>query len=224
MLKRLALLLVFVLAAVPVAAAATAEYKPEQRRLKPADVKLAKRVALKRADLGQSWRPAPLGGSSSDDADFAACPEFDLDLSAYTITGRASSAFQNARGSSVLSSVDVFPSKAQAAADFTATVTHAAFLACVRSAFERGLTAEPDPEFTFAVGEPQPLSAGRLGQQTFAFRIVTKVAVDGVSIDVFFDTIYVQKGRTIAGLMFVTALEPFPSETVIARKLVARMR
>jgi hypothetical protein len=68
------------------------------------------------------------------------------------------------------------------------------------------------------------LTVARVGQQTYAFRIVTKVAVEGVSIDVFFDTLYFQKGRTITGLMFVTALEPFPGQTVIARKLATRMR
>ena len=223
-LKRLFLVTFVLLLAIPVAAAATAEFKPEQQQLKPADVKLAKKIALRRADLGASWRAVPGGTDTSDDSDLAGCPEFDVDLSSFTITGRAASGFQNARGSTVFSSVEVFASKAQAVGDFTAVTSHPAFLGCVRSLFEQGAQSEPQPGLTFEVGDAQPLNVGRVGQQVFAFRIPVEARVDGrVPVDLFFDTIYLQKGRTTASVMFITALSPYPAEAKLARKLAARI-
>lgn len=223
MLKRLPLLLLTVLVAVPVATAASREFRPEPLVLKAADVKLAKKSTLKRADLGQGWTSFASGDPSSGADALGNCPGFDLDLSAFTITGRAQSAFGNAAGASVSSWVNVFRSKAQAAADFTAATTHPLLLGCTRAALEQELAAEAEETLTLEILSLQQFAFPRVGQQTVAYRGVIKVTYNGTSSDVYVDTISLRKGRSQLSVAFINGQEPFRGQATIAKKIAARM-
>jgi hypothetical protein len=87
----------------------------EQLRLNAADVALAKRTVVHRTDVGPGWK---LTGSGPEQNDEAGCPGFRPDYSAFTITGTATTEFQNQLGSTLLSSVEVYKSRADAVGDF----------------------------------------------------------------------------------------------------------
>jgi hypothetical protein len=102
--KRLGVTLVLCLAALAAAAAAAVagplgDPHREQERLTAADMALAKRIALRATDLPTGWRRTPV----PPDNDEFKCPGFDPDLSRFTITGKAQSAFTHPGGAQVLS-------------------------------------------------------------------------------------------------------------------------
>jgi hypothetical protein len=220
--SRLTLLLLAALVAVPVATAATSKFTPERQRLNPADVRLAKKVALKRADLGAGWTAFTYGEATADDDSLSACPGFDLDLSAYTITGKAAAAFRTAGGTSVSSAVEVYASRAQAAGDFRAATTHAKLLDCVRASLEKSLREEQQQGLTMDLVSIARRSFPRVGERTFAFRTVTRVAASGVSVNVYVDSVSFQRGRTIVSVTFISALRAFGGQATLAKKLAAR--
>jgi hypothetical protein len=221
---RFALLLLAVLVAVPAAIAATPDFKPERKRLNAADVKLAKSVALKRADLGAGWTAFSYGDATGDDADLSACSDFDLDLSAFTITGQAKSAFRNGSGASVSSAVEVYLSRAQAAGDFRAATRHAKLFDCFRTTLEKSLAEQEEQGLTMQLGSIARRAFPRIGEQTFAFRTVTRVTFQGVTVSVFIDSVSFQRGRTIASLTFINGLTPYARQAPLARAVAARMR
>src|SRR6266545_3052013 len=89
--RRRVLIAALLLALTLVGAALARDPRAEQVRLKPADVALANRIALKTADLGAGWskQAIPAGEDSG-----MKCPEVDPDFSKFTITGKARSAFR----------------------------------------------------------------------------------------------------------------------------------
>jgi hypothetical protein len=210
------------LVAVPCAVGATSKFTPERQRLNAADVRLAKKVALKRSDLGADWNAFTYGDSAAGDDALTSCPGFDLDLSRYTITGRAASAFRTTGGTSVASGVEVYPSRAQAAGDFRAATTHSKLLGCFRAAFEKSLRKERQEGLTMELVSVARRSFPRIGQQTFAFRTVTRVGASGVSVNVYLDLVTLQRGRTIVALTFISPLEPFGDQGAIARRVASR--
>ena len=223
MIRRAVFVVLAVLLAVPVATAATPDFKPEQERLRPADVKLAKKVTLKRTDLGTGWRGVPSDDARDDS--LADCEGFDLDLSRFTITGRATSSFGHARGATVASNVEVYATRAQAVGDFVAATTHPMVLGCMRKGLEQDLAAEKlEPGMTMRLSSFRRLAAPRVGERAFRFRAVFALAYAGARIDLFVDGLAFQKGRTIVALVFGNALGPFPNQATIARKVAARMR
>src|SRR5512143_1270813 len=94
----------------------------EQVLLVQADVALAKKVVLQKADLGRSWaRKASSNGFASP----AAGCQIGVDLSRFTITGGADADYET-KGAFVGSSIVVFPTAAQAAGDLAANMSPAA--------------------------------------------------------------------------------------------------
>ena len=219
---RLAPFVLAALVAVPCAVGATSKFTPERQRLNAADVRLAKKVALKRSDLGADWTAFTYGDSAANDNALASCPGFDLDLSRYTITGRAVSAFRTAGGITAASGVEVYPSRAQAAGDFHTATTHPKLLACFRAAFEASLRKQRQQGLMMKLVSVSRTTFPRIGQQTYAFRSVTRVGGSGVSVTVYLDCVTFQRGRTIVTLTFISAFDAFPGQATIARRVAAR--
>jgi hypothetical protein len=222
--RRFAFLALAVLVAVPAAIAATPDFKPERKRLQAADVKLAKTVTLRRADLGAGWTAFSYGDATGGDADLSACQGFDLDLSAFTITGQATSAFRNASGASVASAVEVYPSRAQAMGDFRAATTHPRLFECFRTTLEKSLAEQEEQGLTMTLASVQRRAFPRIGGRTFAFRTVARVTFQGMTVSVFIDSVSFQRGRTIASLTFINGLTPASGQASLARAVAARMR
>src|SRR3954463_3454803 len=89
--RRTAVIAALVLCSLLVVAAALAgPPRVEQKRLRPADMALAKRVVLRSSDLPSGWTR---GQASPQPEQLPSCPGADLDFSAFTITGQARSAF-----------------------------------------------------------------------------------------------------------------------------------
>ena len=89
----------------------------ERLQLNAADGALAREITVRRGDLGTGWRSAR---TSPDDSGAPGCQGFRPDFSAFTITGRANSAFTRRDGASIQSQVEVYKSRADAAGDFRA--------------------------------------------------------------------------------------------------------
>src|SRR5687768_4414784 len=87
----------------------------ERVQLRAADVALAKRITLKQRDVGASWSPTRIPDSG---AQRLTCPGFNPDFSRFTISGKASSGFTQPTGASIVSTVEVYESRADAIGDF----------------------------------------------------------------------------------------------------------
>ena len=112
--RRLVLIPLLLLSLLVVATAAARDPRLEQVRLNAADNALAKRIALTPRDVGVGWRSTTV----PDSDDQLNCPGWSPNLSRFTITGKATRAYTQPTGASIVSAVEVYESKADAAGDF----------------------------------------------------------------------------------------------------------
>lgn len=213
---RRAVALLALLLVVP-AGAAGANPRDEQERLRPADMALARRIALKPGDLGVGW--ARTAASVEDDQTMR-CPGWNPDFSAFTITGKAISAFVSQSGGSVLSGVEVYATKAHAVGDFR-TGARPALAGCLRTSLERqfkqtGVRGD--------VVSSRMTRAPRLGEHSAAFRAVVRLRANGTTVPVYMDFLVLHRGRSLASLLLSGAFRPMPDQRSLARRVVARMR
>jgi hypothetical protein len=188
----------------------------EQKRLRPADVALAKRTTLRGADLGRGWTRRQPSRPSNE---LPTCPGVDMDFSMFTITGTAQSAFA-AGVASVESQVEVFESRSDAARDFR-KATSAPVLRCLgRLLREEAAKASPGAR----VISSRLLSRPRLGERGVLYRVVMEVPIDTGRLRVFVDIVGFQGGRTAVALVFSSAYMPVRGALAITRKVVARAR
>jgi hypothetical protein len=213
--RRVAILLA-VLAAVPVAAAGT-NPRDERERPNPADTALATHATLQAGDLGPGWVHAP---ASTADDETMRCPGWNPDFSAFTITGKAVKAFANPGGASVVSGVEVYATRAQAAGDFR-TGARPQLAACLRSSLQREFKRR---SLAAAVLSARMTAAPRVGQHSAAYRAVVSIRANGTTARVFMDFLVLHRGRTLASLLFSGAFKPVPGQLGLARRVVARMR
>jgi hypothetical protein len=215
--RVLSVALLFALALSLVGAAMARDPRAEQVRLKPADVALAKRIALKAGDLGTGAmkRPLPPGDDSG-----TTCAEVNPDLSAFTITGKARTAFVFRSTTHVLSSVEVFKSRTEAARDFRLTAKPQ-LAKCLRREIERELGAGAVP---IRVTSARVIQAPRVGEQRIAFRIVARVETGATKANIYADILAFQRGRSIALLSFMAPLKPYAGQPKVAAAVAARMR
>jgi hypothetical protein len=189
----------------------------EQKRLKPADVALAKRTALRASDLPAGWER---GRAQRPSNELPNCPGVDMDFSAFTITGIAASKFARRNGASIDSYVEVFESRSDAARDFRKATT-APVLRCVGRWLRQELAREvPGARILMS----RLLSRPRVGQQAIVYRIVLEVRTDAGAVPVYVDLLAFQRGRTGATLTFANAGSPLPGQLAIARSVAVRMR
>ena len=187
----------------------------EQKRLRAADIALAKRVAARASDLPAGWsRSAP----SRTPEQLPRCPGADLDFSAFTITGQARSAFS--KGTAVVQSlVEIFKSRRDAVGDFR-KATASKVIACLGPELERqgrqqGLDLHVE-SLRFA-GRPA------VGERAFAVRAVMSVAGGAGTVRLYMDVIGMQRGRSGVALYFM-GTSPVAGRLAVARSVAARMR
>jgi hypothetical protein len=207
------------LALVAATVAAAADPRLEKKALRRADMTLAKRANLALADLAGGWGRYPSSQSPSSEA--PSCPGYNPNLSRFTITGEAEASFRHPEGFFIVSSVQVFPSRAQASADFRAGATRP-LAGCLSHVFEgdfaRGAGGRAQTRSSRMVASP------RVGERAAWYRLVGRLTVNGNSAPVNMDLLAVQKGRSQAALLFIGLRGAVPDQVAIARLLATRMR
>jgi hypothetical protein len=209
-----ALLLAAVLASATVAAT---DPRLEQRRLRPADVALAKRTNLRLSELARGWAryTAPTSGSSTR------CPGYSPDLSRFTITGEAHANFRHPTGFAISSAVQVYPSRAQAAADFRAGAKPG-LTRCLARLFETDFARGAGGRGTTL--SSRMVASPRIGERAAWYRLVGRLTVRGVTARVHMDVLAFQVGRSQAAIVSAGLGGPIRDQLALGRMLAARMR
>jgi hypothetical protein len=213
-------LLAAALAVVASAVAASApDTRAEKERLNAADTALAKRANLKLDDLDPAWDRTAV---PADDGSTFTCPGFDPDFSAYTITGKAESAFVRGNGGSMLSAVEVYATRAQAVGDFR-TGAKPALARCLRHAAEQGFRQGGGRAGAHVISSAV-VAAPRVGERRLALRLVARVSSGGRSLPIVLDVLVFQRGRSVAALMFTGLVQRVGGQAGLARLVASRMR
>src|SRR5213596_2583162 len=95
--------LILALLVLPSVALAAGASHDEPEHLNRADMTLAKRATIHKGDLPAGWLLRPSAPETGD-----RCPSFDPDLSAFVITGKATTTFMHSAGAQIVSDVAVF--------------------------------------------------------------------------------------------------------------------
>lgn len=214
--RRIPVIALLLASLVAAAAALGRDPRQEQVRLNAADNALARKIALKQSEVGATWRKTSLPDSDEQ----LQCPGFNPDLSRFTITGKARSAFTQASGSSIVSAIEVFKSRAHAAGDFSAAATPAV-ARCLKVALEREFGAGA---FPVRVRSARVVAAPRVGDRRIAYRIIAALTAGGTALNIYFDVVVVQKGRSIAALFFTAPMRPVARQSRLAAAVASRMR
>lgn len=179
------------------AAALLARLNPRdpQERLNGRDEKLARNAVLRRSNLGVCWKPvgrSPNGGP-------VRCSGHDPDLSRFTITGRAGSAFAD-RAAAIVSSVSIFADARQASEYFDLTATRSA-LGCIRAELKSHLEGEGvSPRLEYARMRIEP----PIGEQTtiytlrFSFHVAGHTGRGAYPVEI----LVFRTGRAIGAVSF----------------------
>jgi hypothetical protein len=199
--------------------AAARDPRDERVALRSADVALAQRVALKSGDLGGAWQP--LSVPQSGEGERLTCPGFNPDLSRFTITGQARTAFYQRTGASAVSVVEVFRSRADAVGDFRAAAKPIV-VRCLKAQLERDLRDRVPVDVTVPVARVVP--APRVGEHRMAFRIVARVEAGVARISLYLDVVVVQRGRSIAAVFFTSPTRPFARRDRAVVAVASRLR
>jgi hypothetical protein len=189
----------------------------EKTRLTKADTALARRIGLRRSDLSASWAavtPLPYDDSSM-------CPGFDPDFSRFTISGRLNTSFNRTAAQRVDSSVQVFPSVAQARADFRLGLRGAAaFRRCLAQSLLRSLERGGVTVTGLKIGQS---TVRGLGERSVAFSISAKVHASGRTLPLYDDIVGFQRGRTQVSLVFTTLGSRLRGRLAVARAVDRRI-
>jgi hypothetical protein len=199
-----------------VAVAQAGKPRLEQMRLRPADTALAKRTTLRASDLGRGWiRRTP----ETPSKELPNCPGVDMDFSAFTITGTATSKFEQGPAA-VDSQIEVFKSRSDAARDFR-KATRASVVRCI----SRWLRQEIANELSGArVVSARVLSRPRIGEQAILYRVVPEVSTPNGRVRAYVDLLGFQRGRTHVTLGFSGVGAPLRGQLAIGRSVAARAR
>lgn len=202
-------------------AAGAADPRAEKVRLRPADVTLAKRAVLRQADVGPDWvrvtAPKKNGGQF-------ACDNFRPDFSSFTVTGQASASFRitSPPGAQMDSAVAVFQTRDQAARDFRLGAKPE-LASCLADQVRRGFRGYPKG-IRGRLLSSRMVPAPKLGELSAAYAITASLSGNGVSIPVFVDVVAVQRGRSIAALVFTGLGSRLPSRQYFAARVSGRLR
>jgi hypothetical protein len=190
--------------------------RAEQIRLTPADVALAKRIALKPGDLGAGWtkKAFPAGNQRLH------CPEFNPDFSAFTITGKAGTAYSDALSAQLISTVEVYKSRQDAVGDFKLGAKPE-LATCLRRDLNRQFAATGLP---IRVTSARVVPAPRVGDERIAYRVVASVDATTAKTNIYADFVAFQRGRSIALLSVMTLSKPYPATGRLATAVASRMR
>jgi hypothetical protein len=210
--RRLLFLLGAALAAVAAAAPALAENPFTERvSLTPRDSALAKRVALRADELPHAFARAR--GSA---ATISTCAAFHPDVSSFTVTGRTSRAYEDAKHFvTVNSSVRVFASELDARADFLRTATMPASRCLTASLRAQGMRVTA-ATFTRDVG---------VGDSSVRYRVVGTVrAKDGARVPWHEDVLLMRKGRVAVTLVTDAPLRSPTGQAGLLDQMASRVQ
>ena len=200
------------------AAAGASDPRSEKIRLRPADVALAKSAVLRQDDVGPDWvRKAT---RMTNGGQFQ-CARFKPDYSSFTITGQARASFQQ-DGAQMDSTVAVFKTRAQAVADFRLGA-RPQLAGCLASQLRKAFRAYP-ASFRGTVLSSKMVPAPRLGERSAAYVIKARLSGNGTAMPVWVDVIAVQRGRSIAALVFTALYSRLPSRQYYASAVTNRLR
>jgi hypothetical protein len=208
-------------AVLPTFAAAAAGPRAEKVRLRPADVALAKRAVLRPADVGPEW--TRVAAPKQNDAQFA-CGSFRPDFSSFTITGQASASFRSASPlgtAQIDSTVAVFPTRSQAAGDFRRGAKPA-LAACLADQVRRVFRNYPR-SVRGRLLSSKMVTAPDVGELSAAYAVSAELNGNGASMRVFVDLIVVQRGRSLAALVFTALGSRLPSRQYFAASVTGRL-
>jgi hypothetical protein len=190
----------------------------ERVQLRAADVALAQRITLKQRDVGASWRPTRIPDSTGQRL---ICPGFNPDFSRFTITGKANSGFTQTSGASIISSVEVYESRADAIGDFQ-TGAKPIVARCLKRSLEQELNAGGLVQVKIPVA--RVVAAPRVGDRRVAYRILARVEAASARLDLYLDVVVIQRGRSIAAFFFTGPSQPLRGQAQIVKAAAARMR
>jgi hypothetical protein len=197
------------------ASAHAGRFRPEQKRLRPADVALAKRTTVRTSDLAAGWMRRPTAESPDETLN---CPGVEMDFSRFTITGSAKSKFERS-GASVESYVEVYESRADAAGDFRKG-SRPGVLACIAKLLDTEVRQDGRSRLLVA----RSLARPRVGEEAMAYQVVLSVATDRGAVRVYVDFLGFRRGRTLVLLAFTAARAPIKGQALLARVVAARAR
>jgi hypothetical protein len=201
-------------------AAGASDPRAEHVRLRPADVALAKRAVLQQDDVGPDW--VRVAAPKQSDAQFA-CGSFRPDFSSFTITGQASASYRisSPPGAQIDSTVAVFQSRSQAAGDFRRGAKPQ-LATCLADQVRRAFRGYPKGIRGRLVSSKM-VTAPELGERSAAYAITAQISGNGVSMRVFVDVVVVQRGRSIAALVFTGLGSRLPSRQFFAASVSERL-
>jgi hypothetical protein len=203
---------------------AAAGKRPDARapreRLIGRDMRIARQAVLRASDMQSlAWTRARLGAEGGP-----GCPANRPDLSRFTITGKARSAFEGG-DSRIDSRVTVFANASQAALFFQAT-SNRTVLRCIRDGVKRSLRKgglKPRVLYARLLKEPA------IGSQTTIYVIGYELTLSsGRKMEYPLDLLTFQVGRSVAGLGFnlISSEDdsrPCPCELEEARLVASRL-
>lgn len=215
--RRLVVSIALLPALVATATAGARDPRLEQLRLNKADNALARSIGVTQREAGSGFRKLRLPESDRQ----TSCPGFRPNLSRFTITGKATTAFAHASGMSIVSAVEVYESRADAAGDFRAAATPA-LARCLRHELERDFEAS---SLLASVRSAKVVPMPRLAERRIAYRIVAGVETGGLrNVTFVVDVVVLQRGRSIAALLFTGVNKAFPRRDRVAAAVASRMR
>lgn len=212
---------VLALVVVSAAAAGVTDPRSEKVRLRPADVALAKTAVLKQSDVGPDWQRVK--AQKDDDSQFA-CPGFEPDFSRFTVTGQAYASFRESStpGAQIDSTVAVFKTRPQAVGDFRLGAKPQ-FARCLAVQLRKAFRNYPDGVRGTVISSSM-VTAPKLGERAAAYAIRARLSGPGGSFPVWVDVVALQRGRSIAALVFTALGSRLPSRQYFAGAVANRLR
>jgi len=218
--------------AAAVGASAASSPPSEQVDLVPADVAMAKRIVLQKADVGPGWTRKASSSAESSTGISADSPEsgcdVGVDLSKFTITGSADTEYQR-KGGFVSASVVTFPTAAQAAGDLAANMNPAA-RKCVTSAMAKAFSAEVEKDgggavrFQMGATKVFPSSSYKAlrAEHVYAYAISARISGPDGTAPISVVILAASRGR-VAVMLFGTSVSRDPMRmATLAQKMVGR--
>lgn len=219
MYRRLALLLLVVLAVPALALAAPGEPKEQ---FNATDQRKAATIVLKRSDFAVGWKKVP---STPEDDQRLVCPGYDPDESDLILTGEAVAEFQQADGfTSAQSFSNVYKTAAHAAASWTRSVKPA-LARCAAQIFKKQIESSGAK---VAIVRQGSFAFPKVAPRTAAFLVVLRISVtrngETATIPITVHLIAVGNGRGDSGLITVAVGDGVPAAALRAFARVTATR
>jgi hypothetical protein len=174
-----------------------------RRAIRKADEKLARRAALRRGDFAADWQ-------TGEPSPFSVCEGFQPNQADLTLTGEARSPLFLSQRAAAVSDASVFATVQQAHASFRRTAQLAVARCLARDLRDNDIK----------VLQMGTLGLPQTADETRAFRVIGDEGDDVV----YFDLVYLRRGRTVVNLQITTLTQPLLEEQDLVAKVTARLR